>query len=197
MARLASEDSRQRILDAAQERLWRYGFKKTTIDEIAADAGVGKGTVYLHFDSKEDICLAIIAEYKQEALTQAQQIARDPAKDVTEKLAEMLMLPVLNANRRCTETPAAQEMVVAMRPHVQARIRPYIEHEYVLIAEVLEEGNRRGVFDVPDTMQAARTLKGMTHGLLPPYPYVSEPSEIEAEIGRIVTLAVRGLRRCH
>ena len=196
MARTASEDVRNRILEAAQERLWRYGFKKTTIDEIAADAGVGKGTVYLHFESKEDICLAIIAEYKQDSLTQAQHIARDTSKDVTQRLTEMLALPILIANRRCQETPATQEMVVAVRPHFQNRMRPYIEHEYALIAEVLEEGNRRGVFDGPDTMQAARTLKCITHGLLPPYPFVGTLPEIEAEIGRVVELAIRGLRRC-
>jgi AcrR family transcriptional regulator len=197
MARTASEEIRRRILDAAQERLWRYGFKKTTIDEIAADAGVGKGTVYLHFDSKEDVCLAIIAQYKQDSLAEAQQIARDPAKDAATKLTEMLALPVMMANRRCSEAPETQEMVIAMRPHFQSRLRPYIEHEYVLIAEVLEEGNRRGDFDVPDTMQAARTLKAMTHGLLPPYPYVSTLAEIRDEVHRIVALAVRGLRRCH
>lgn len=197
MPRVASEDIRQRILDAAEERLWRYGFKKTTIDEIAADAGVGKGTVYLHFESKEDISLAIVAQYKQDSLQEAEQIARDPAKDVAQKLLEMLTLPVMTAHRRCSENPSAQELVIAVRPYLQERMRPYIEHEYVLIAEVLEEGNRRGVFDVPDTMQAARTLKGMTHGLLPPYPYVRNQDEMAAEIKRIVELAIRGLRRCH
>lgn len=196
MARTAAEDIRQKILDAAQERLWRYGFKKTTIDEIAADAGVGKGTVYLHFDSKEDISLAIVARYKQDTLEQAQQIARESGKDVTQKLREMLTLPMLVAHRRCTQCPEAQEMILAIKPHIQARIRPYIEHEFVLIAEVLEEGNRRGIFDIPDTMQAARTLKSMTMGLLPPCYYVTTEAEMTAEIERILTLAVRGLRRC-
>jgi AcrR family transcriptional regulator len=196
MARPAAEDARQKILDAAEERLWRYGFKKTTIDEIAADAGVGKGTVYLHFDSKEDIGLAIVARYKQDTLAQAQQIVREEGKDVVQKLREILSLPLLAALRRCSDNPATQEMILAVRPHIQARIRPYIEHEYVLIAEVLEEGNRRGVFDVPDTLQAARALKAMTHGMLPPYYGTTTAEEIMAEVEQILALAVRGLRRC-
>lgn len=196
MARPAAEDARQKILDAAEERLWRYGFKKTTIDEIAADAGVGKGTVYLHFDSKEDIGLAIVARYKQDTLAQAQQIVRAEGKDVVQKLREILSLPLLAALRRCSDNPAAQEMILAVRPHIQARIRPYIEHEYVLIAEVLEEGNRRGVFDVPDTLQAARALKSMTHGMLPPYYGTTTAEEIMAEVEQVLALAVRGLRRC-
>ena len=196
MARTASGDIRQKILDAAEERLWRYGFKKTTIDEIAGDAGVGKGTVYLHFDSKEDIGLAIIAHYKQDSVATVQEIARQPGKDVIQKLKEMLASPILAAHRRCIASPAAQELVIAIRPHIQARMRPYIEHEIALIAEVLEEGNRRGVFDVADTMQAARTLKSMTHGLLPPYPYVTDLDEMERQVGQMVDITVHGLRRC-
>ncbi len=68
MARAANSEVRLKILEAAKERLWHFGFKKTTIDEIAADAGVGKGTVYLHFNSKEDIALAIMSEFKTESL---------------------------------------------------------------------------------------------------------------------------------
>ena len=196
MARTAAGDIRQKILDAAKERLWHYGFKKTTIDEIAGDAGVGKGTVYLYFDSKEDIGIAIIAQYKETSLVGVQQIARAQDKDVVQKLKEMLSLPIMTAHQRCQESPAVQEMVIAARPHIQARLRPYFEHEIALIAEVIEEGNRQGLFDVADTMQSARTLKHMTHGLLPPYPFVSEMDEMEAEVGHMVDLAVRGLRRC-
>ena len=196
MARTTSGDIRQKILDAAEDRLWRYGFKKTTIDEIAGDAGVGKGTVYLHFDSKEDIGLAIIAQYKEENVATVQAIARQPGKEIVQKLKEMLASPILTAHRRCIQSPAAQELVIAIRPHIQARIRPYLEHEIALIAEVLEEGNQRGLFDVPDTMQAARTLKAMTHGLLPPYPFVTNLDEMEQQVAQMVDLTVRGLRRC-
>ena len=73
-------DVRQKILDAAQHRLWHYGYKKTTIDEIASDAGVGKGTVYLHFDSKEDIGLAIMAQYKETSLHEIEAVAPRPTK---------------------------------------------------------------------------------------------------------------------
>lgn len=196
MARAATSDIREKILEAAEERLWRYGFKKTTIDEIAADAGVGKGTVYLHFDSKEDIALAIIAQFKEQNIQESQAIAHESGKDVVQKLKEMLTSPILMAHRRCIASPAAQELVIAVRPHIQARLRPYLEHEIAIIAEVLEEGNQRGIFDVPDTMQTARTLKSMTHGLLPPYPFVTELSEMERAIEQIVDLAAQGLRRC-
>ena len=188
-------DVRQKILDAAEQRLWHYGFKKTTIDEIASDAGVGKGTVYLYFDGKEEIGLAIVAEYKKRSLQEMELISQDAQKSPVQKLTEMLQYPILLAYRSCRESPAMQEMIVAIKPHIRDHIQPQQEQEYRLLANVLDEGNQIGIFDVPDTLSAARTLKMMTHGFLPPYPCVLEPEEMAAEIAAIVTLTIRGLRK--
>ena len=188
-------DVRQKILDAAEQRLWHYGFKKTTIDEIASDAGVGKGTVYLYFDGKEEIGLAIVAEYKKRSLQEIESIARDTQKSPSQKLTEMLQYPILRAYQSCRKSPAMQEMIIAIKPHIRLHIQPQTEQEYQLLADVLEEGNRQGVFDVPDTLQAARTLKMMTHGFLPPYPAVLEPEEMASEIAGMVALTIRGLRK--
>lgn len=49
-----------RLLDAAERRFRRYGYRRATIDDIAIDAGVGKGSVYLHFSSKQDVYLAVV-----------------------------------------------------------------------------------------------------------------------------------------
>jgi AcrR family transcriptional regulator len=50
----------QRILDAAARLALRYGFDKTTVDDIAREAGISKGAVYLHFASKDDLLEALI-----------------------------------------------------------------------------------------------------------------------------------------
>lgn len=188
-------DVRQKILDAAEHRLWHYGFKKTTIDEIASEAGVGKGTVYLYFESKEDVGLAIMARYKEKSLEEIAAIAHDGSKSPGQKLKEMLQGPMLSANQRCQESPSTLELVVAIKPHIRERLLPFAEREHSLLAGVLEEGNRQGLFDVPDTLRAARTLKTMCLGFLPPYPCVLSPEEMAAEIAEIVDLTVRGLRK--
>ncbi len=195
MPRVAQSDVRRKILDAAEERLWHYGFKKTTIDEIAADAGVGKGTVYLYFDSKEDIALAIMAHFKAESIERLQEIVRAPEKDPVQKLKEMLTGPILMAHERCLQSPSALEMIVAVRPHIQVRMRPYLDQEIALIAQVLEDGNREGRFAVDDSVQTAQTLKRMCAGFLPPYPCVEGAGMIRSEVESIVELAYCGFRR--
>ena len=86
-------------------------------------------------------------------------------------------------------------MIVAIKPHIVQRMRPYLEQEVAVLATILEEGNRRGALSVPDTLQTARTLKWMTAGFQPPYPCVRDLDEIEQAIHGIVRLAYNGLRK--
>ena len=57
-----------RILAAAAALIIRYGYDKTTVDEIAQEAGVSKGAIYLHFKSKEDLFEALVLR-ESEAIT--------------------------------------------------------------------------------------------------------------------------------
>jgi len=50
------------ILDAAEQIFKRYGYSKTTMDDIAREAMIGKGTIYYYFNTKEDIFLAIMSK---------------------------------------------------------------------------------------------------------------------------------------
>ena len=87
------------------------------------------------------------------------------------------------------------EFIVAIKPHIRAMMLPYSEQEYALLASVLDEGNQSGIFDIPDTLRAARTLKIMCLGFLPPYPCVASETDIAPEIDEIVELTIRGLRK--
>jgi AcrR family transcriptional regulator len=74
------QERADRILDAAAELVGRWGYKKTTVDDIARQAGVAKGTIYLHWKTREDLFIAL---RRREDLKLAedirQRIANDPA----------------------------------------------------------------------------------------------------------------------
>ncbi len=55
-----NDERERRILDAAAERIAHYGYDKTTVEEIARDAGISKGAIYLHFKSKEHLLSALL-----------------------------------------------------------------------------------------------------------------------------------------
>lgn len=56
-----SESGRaERLLDSAAELLLRWGYQRVTIDDVAKHAGIGKGTVYLHFRTKDALFLTVL-----------------------------------------------------------------------------------------------------------------------------------------
>lgn len=57
---LAVEDREARILNAAADLMAHYGYDKTTMDDIAREAGVSKGAIYLHFRSKADLLIELL-----------------------------------------------------------------------------------------------------------------------------------------
>jgi len=195
MARIAKQNIREKILEAAERRLWHYGIKKTTIDEIAADAGVGKGTVYLYFESKEDICVAIFTGYKLSVLGEQEKIAVDSRLDTFGKVRQFLLFPVLSAHRRCMECPEALELITTMKPHLSEHLKPYFEREIVILTRILNEGIALGDIFLDDASAAARSMKLMVMGFMPPFPCVSGIEAIEREIDLIVRLVMNGLSR--
>jgi AcrR family transcriptional regulator len=74
------ETRAQRILDAASTLILRYGYHKTTMDDIAREADVGKGTLYLHWNTREDLFAALILREKVAMAEDIKQrLAGDPA----------------------------------------------------------------------------------------------------------------------
>ena len=70
----------QRILDAAAALILRWGFQKTTLDDVSRQAGVAKGTMYLHWKTREELFRALIRRERLElAEDLKQRICADPA----------------------------------------------------------------------------------------------------------------------
>ena len=60
----AHQPKRIRLIESSAAVFSQVGFDRASVEEIAANAGVGKGTVYLYFDSKEEMFLSVLWEIK-------------------------------------------------------------------------------------------------------------------------------------
>src|ERR1700753_3802678 len=96
-------ETKRAILDAARRRFLHYGYKKTTIDDIALDAGAGKGTVYLYFESQEDILFKIARDVKGNITEQMRCISGSLATP-EEKLRRMVLAKILSVHDAYTST---------------------------------------------------------------------------------------------
>ena len=86
-----------RILDTARELLLSWGYRRVTIDELARRAGVGKGTIYLHWRSREEVFHAVSA---REAAAMADAIVQavrdDPAEVALHRYLRRLFVEAMN-----------------------------------------------------------------------------------------------------
>lgn len=55
-----SEKKLKRLMEKAEELFWKYGYSAVSVDQIAAEAGISKMTIYKHFHSKEDLFIEIM-----------------------------------------------------------------------------------------------------------------------------------------
>src|SRR5215831_3409349 len=77
----------QRILDIAAAMLVRWGYRKTTIDDVARESGVGKGTIYLHWKDKNELFRAAILRASQQVSEDMmQRVAADPEGGLPHRL---------------------------------------------------------------------------------------------------------------
>ncbi|HEU5199668.1 MAG TPA: TetR/AcrR family transcriptional regulator [Ktedonobacterales bacterium] len=68
------EEREKLILQTAEEVMAEKGYHDTSMDEIALRVGISKGTLYLHFASKEDLLLTLILRYAEEFLQEMGQV---------------------------------------------------------------------------------------------------------------------------
>jgi AcrR family transcriptional regulator len=96
----ASEERKlreERLLDAATTLLVRWGYRKTTMDDVAREAGVGKGTIYLHWKDKNDLFRAAIWREQQRYSEEVQRrIAADPEGGLLHRITTHGMLAALS-----------------------------------------------------------------------------------------------------
>lgn len=193
---VASDTREGAILDAADRLLARYGYKKMTIDDLAREAGIGKGTVYLHFKSKEDVVLSHVDRIVQRVIEQLELIATSEAA-AGAKLKEMLLLRVLfrfDSVQHYSES--ISEVLRDLRSGLLERRQRYFEAEAKVFAGVLRAGQRGGAFRPHEALATARALIQATNALLPfnlSTRELGKRAEVESAVRRIVDLLLEGL----
>lgn len=86
-----------RILDATAELLLRHGYRRVTIDDIARHADIGKGTVYLHWKTRDDLVTAVFEREGLEAIEGLlQNLRQEPGTCLLHRLARSYFLAIMN-----------------------------------------------------------------------------------------------------
>ena len=197
MAAIAPKEGvKDAILDATDRLLARFGYRKMTVEDIAAEAGIGKGSIYLHFSSKEEVVLSHIDRIVDRLRERLKEIARSDAT-AAERLRLMLLTRVLFRFDSIQHyTQSLNDLLSGLRSSLLARRAQYFESEAQIFAEVLTAGREAGEFSFDDELATAHALLQATNGLLPYSLSTTElgaREEVEQRTADVANLILRGL----
>jgi len=162
-----TRSTRDAILDATDRLLARYGYKKMTIDDLAQEVGIGKGSVYLHFSSKEEIALSHIDRIIERLKKNLASIAEKPIP-ADERVKQMLVERVLFRFDSVQHySQSLNDLLAYIRPSLLERRKQYFEEEAKIFARVLNDGQTSGVFRMENSLDTARSMLTATNSLLP------------------------------
>jgi AcrR family transcriptional regulator len=192
------KEVREAILDATDSLLSRYGYKKMTIDDLAKEVGIGKGSVYLHFTSKEEIVLSHVDRIIEQLKGKLAAISESDAKP-EDRLRKMLRTRVLHRFESVQHyTQNLNDLLAAIRPRFLARREVYFNEEARIFASVIEDGQNSGDFAGGDALEIAESMILATNSLLPFNLTVQElgsRKDVETKTRRLADLLLQGLCR--
>jgi AcrR family transcriptional regulator len=160
-------DTRTAILNATEQLLADYGYKKMTMEDVAAQAGLGRRTIYLHFPGKKQLALAVIDRIIDHLLAELGMIAASEMAPA-ERLHQMLIRRILFLfDRERDIRHTLDDVYKALLPKYKTYREKYIRREAELFAQVLREGAHRGQLDVRDPFEVGNALVMATNSLTP------------------------------
>jgi AcrR family transcriptional regulator len=186
--------NRETILQIAQEIFSKYGYKKTTLDDIANAVRKGKSSLYYYFNSKEDLFQAVIAK-EVDILKQALEKVVFRSMDPEEKLREYILTKLATYRDLANLYNALENDVTAIGfiDEIKAKNE---KDEIRMIKRILIEGVRREKFHIDDLNLTAIGITTAIKGLeIPLSAGIYGSFDIEMSVDNIVRIICYGIMK--
>ena len=190
--KLISKRNRQ-ILTASMKVFSRYGYQNTDVEKIAHLAGLGKGTVYRYFESKENLFLSTL-EWGLNSLKDEIVDAVNKVDDYPEKVRTALAvyLSFFEKNRDFYRLLVQERIWAEVKSagwKWKEKHLSHIDH----LEKILAEGMKKGYFKKVDPSSCAFALWGLTNALLYKWLLSEKKYPIERELSVIKETFFEGL----
>ena len=185
---------RDAILSAAWGLIRHYGYNKTTIDDIAKKAGVGKGTVYLYFSSKTEIMLAL-TDLTNERITQKLESIASDDKPPQERIRECVLYRVMTLFDLVHRYPHSEDVIASILPEIVERLDRYVRRHGQLLADIIRKACSDGIFKVKDPDATGQLLANLFEFMTPPYYRFKTRRSLEEFANRVVDLVLGGIMK--
>lgn len=180
------------ILNVATNLFARHGFKKTSMDEIAREARIGKATIYQHFTSKEEV-LAMAVRRESEDVVQSLIRAVNSVESPEDKIRAFVRDRMSMVQERVKIRQMSNEVLQQSLTMVRKAHQAWFNREVRLLQQVLERGREAGRFQVTRPHQVALMFISSLAGLDSMVASGVNGAELQQGLEATVEIFIRGL----
>ena len=189
---MKQDDIRETIINVARNIFAKFGFRKTTVEEIAQAARKGKSSIYHYFSSKEDIFNAVV-EKETSALHSALAEAVKTASTPEDKLKAYIRTRMDTIGNLANLYSALRDEYLDHFSFIE-KIRSQFDHKEInMIKEILIEGANKGDFVIEDYEITAFGIITALKGLEYPIFIKKEFVDFETKFNGLLNVLFHGI----
>jgi TetR/AcrR family transcriptional repressor of nem operon len=185
------------VVAAARDEFWSRGYAATSVDDLTAVTGLGKGSLYGAFGDKHGLFLRALDDYIGTALDSVRAQLRDPAHSAYDRLtrhirAQAKAVAADKARRGCMMAKSAAELGATDEAVERAVEHAYAEWRAELV-DCIKEAQRDGTIAKKQNPQAlATTLLAFMRGQEALYKGGAKPAQIRTAADEMISLIPAG-----
>jgi AcrR family transcriptional regulator len=186
------EEFRNKIINSAGRIFSHYGFKKTTMDEIAKSLNIGKSSLYYYYESKEAIFEAVVrheANILRNELTTAIKSVESPV----DKMRNYVFVRMKAFEKLSNYYNAIFDRNLAHFEFIETIREKYDREELAILRLILYDGARRKVFNVANSEYTAMAVQTTLKGLEVPLFWKKKELNIENRLNAILDVLFNGI----
>ncbi len=183
---------RTHIVSVAAKIFTRFGFRKTTMEEIAMAAKKGKSSIYYYFGSKEDIFRAVV-EKEADELKKDLHKAIENVEDPIGKLRTYVLFRMHKLNTLTNFYAALKHEYLDHLEFIENIRKEYDQNEIKVLKSILKDGVDKGKFTIEDPELAAVAIATAMKGLEIPLFIRKEHGDIESRLDSLIKFLFYGL----
>lgn len=183
------DEVRAHIVEMARKIFTRYGFRKATMEQIAAATQKGKSSIYYYFKSKEEIFRAVIEKEAEELSIQLDDTIKKDDSPI-EKLKTYILFRLHHLRTVENFYAALNEESLSHMDFILEIRRQFDMEERLVVKGILEEGMKNGIFQVVSSeigaIAIATMMKGLELPLLLSDEHKSDRGELLEDLIRVL-----------
>jgi len=186
------EEFRKKVIITAGQIFSRYGFKKTTMDEIARALKMGKSSIYYYFESKEEIFEAVVL-YEANILRNELTTAIKSVESPIEKLKNYVFVRMKSFEKLSNYYNAIFDKNLDHFSFIEKIRSRYDREEQAMLRLILYHGARKKVFSIKESEYTALAIQTALKGLEVPLFWKKREVNIEERLNAILEVLFYGI----